>query len=138
MAILMLQGIVSKKMHSTVCDPGFLKEWLPQIVTDIGMQSVGKPIVEQYKHWEGSTPSAVQFIEAPSTHIPSHTTGVQILTESSITVHCYPDAFFQILLDSCRPIERWHLVRNKIMASLNMTLDYCYYDDRWGWKGATT
>ena len=47
MAILMLQGMVSKGMHSTVCDPGFLKKWLPQIVTDIGMQSVGKPIVEQ-------------------------------------------------------------------------------------------
>ena len=134
MALLMIQGKVGKTVDARVRDPQFLVDWLPQIVQDIGMQAVGTPIVEEYKHWEGSAPSAVQFIEAPAP-IPNHTTGVQILTQSAITVHCYPDGFFQILLDSCLPIPNWMRIRNKIMASLVLTAHMTRYLPEWGWRG---
>ena len=134
MALLLIQGYVGKTVDARVRDPQFLVDWLPQIVQDIGMQAVGTPIVEEYKHWEGSAPSAVQFIEAPAP-IPNHTTGVQVLTQSAITVHCYPDGFFQVSLDSCLPIPNWMRIRNKIMAALVMKEDYSFYDARWGWRG---
>ena len=134
MALLLIQGYVGKHMDAKVRDPQFLVDWLPQIVADIGMVSVGKPIVEEYAHWEGSAPSAVQFIEAPAP-IPSHTTGVQILTQSAITCHTYPDGYFQIILDSCLPIPNWMRARNKIMASLVLTEHMSRYIPEWGWRG---
>ena len=136
MALLMIQGYVSARTGEKVRNPGFLVDWLPQIVQDIGMVSVGSPVVEEYKHWEGSAPSVTQFIEAPAP-IPTHTTGVQILTQSAITCHTYPDDFFQVLVDSCLPIPNWVRGKNKIMASLVMKEDYSFYDARWGWRGAT-
>ena len=135
MALLMIQGYVSPIIGRKVRDSQFLVDWLPQIVRDIGMQAVGDPVVEQYSHWSGNSPSVTQFIEAPSS-IPTHTTGVQIVTTSAVTIHTYPDDFVQILIDSCLEIPAHYRVRNKIMASLNMTPDYTYYDVRWGWKGA--
>ena len=114
----------------------FLVEWLPQIVREIGMVSIGDPVVEEYNHWEGSAPSVTQFIEAPAP-IPSHTTGVQIVNASAVTVHTYPDNFFQILIDSCLPIPNWVRVKNKIMAALVMREDYSFYDTKWGWRGAS-
>ena len=135
MALLMIQGYVSPIIGRKVRDPQFLVDWLPQVVRDIGMQAVGNPVIEKYSHWDGSAPSITQFIEAPSS-IPPHTTGVQIVTASAVTVHTYPDDFVQILIDSCLEIPAHYRVRNKIMASLNMTPDYTYYDVRWGWKGA--
>ena len=134
MALLLIQGYVGKHMDAKVRDPQFLVDWLPQIVTDIGMVSVGKPIVEEYAHWEGLAPSATQFIEAPAP-IPSHTTGVQILTQSAITCHTYPDDFFQVVIDSCLPIPNRVRVKNKIMASLCMREDYSLYIAEWGWRG---
>ena len=95
MALLMIQGYVSALTGEKVRNPGFLVDLLPQIVHDIGMVSVGSPVVEEYKHWEGSAPSVTQFIEAPAP-IPTHTTGVQILTQSAITCHTYPDDFFPV------------------------------------------
>ena len=136
MALLMIQGYVSARTGEKVRNPGFLVDWLPQIVQDIGMVSVGSPVVEEYKHWEGSAPSVTQFIEAPAP-IPTHTTGVQILTPRAITCHTYPDDFIQVLVDSCLPIPNWVRVKNKIMASLVMKEDYSFYDARWGWRGAT-
>ncbi len=136
MALLMIQGTVSMRMGVKVRDPGFLVDWLPQIVRDIGMVSVGNPVVEEYKHWEGSAPSVTQFIEAPAP-IPSHTTGVQIVTASAVTVHTYPDSFFQILIDSCLPIPNWVRVKNKIEASLVLREDYSHYIPEWGWRGAS-
>jgi len=136
-ALLLIQGYVGKHMGVKVRDPQFLVDWLPQIVTDIGMVSVGKPIVENYDHWKsdgGSAPSATQFIEAPAP-IPSHTTGVQILTQSAITCHTYPDNFFQVVIDSCLPIPNHHKIKNKIMASLVMREDYSLYNTEWGWRG---
>jgi len=59
-ALLLIQGSVGKTVDARVRDPQFLVDWLPQIVQDIGMVSVGKPIVEEYAHWDGSAPSAVQ------------------------------------------------------------------------------
>ena len=135
MALLLIQGYVGKTVDARVRDPQFLVDWLPQIVQDIGMQAGGKPIVEEYGHWEGSAPSAVQFIEAPAP-IPNHTTGVQVLTQSAITVHCYPDGFFQVSLDSCLPIPNWMRIRNKIMASLVLTEHMIRYLPEWGWRGA--
>ena len=135
MALLMIQGYVSARTGEKVRNPGFLVDWLPQIVQDIGMVSVGSPVVEEYKHWEGSAPSVTQFIEAPAP-IPTHTTGVQILTQSAITCHTYPDDFFQVLVDSCLPIPNWVRVKNKIMASLVMKEDYSFYDARSGGRGA--
>jgi len=132
-ALLLIQGYVSKQMGVKVRDPQFLVDWLPQIVTDVGMVSVGKPIVEEYAHWEGSAPSATQFIEAPAP-VP-HTTGVQILTQSAITCHTYPDDFFQVVIDSCRNIENHQRVKNKIMASLCMREDLSRYIPEWGWRG---
>ena len=132
----MIQGYVSARTGEKVRNPGFLVDWLPQIVQDIGMVSVGSPVVEEYKHWEGSAPSVTQFIEAPAP-IPTPPTGVQILTQSAITCHTYPDDFFQVLVDSCLPIPNWVRVKNKIMASLVMKEDYSFYDARWGWRGAT-
>ena len=134
MALLLIQGYVSKQMGVKVRDPQFLVDWLPQIVADIGMVSVGKPIVEEYAHWEGSAPSATQFIEAPAP-IPSHTTGVQIVTASAVTVHTYPDSFFQVVIDSCLPIQNWMRIRNKIMASLVMREHTSRYISEWGWRG---
>lgn len=136
MALLMIQGTVSMRMGVKVRDPGFLVDWLPQIVRDIGMVSVGNPVVEEYKHWEGSAPSVTQFIEAPAP-IPSHTTGVQIVTASAVTIHTYPDGFFQCLIDSCLPIPNWVRVKNKIEAALVLREDYSFYDARWGWRGAS-
>ena len=135
MALLMIQGKVGKTVSARVRDPQFLVDWLPKIVQDIGMVSVGEPIVEEYAHWDGDAPSAVQFIEAPAP-IPSHTTGVQVLTQSAITAHCYPDGFFQILLDSCLPIPNWMRIRNKITASLVLTEHMSRYLPEWGWRGA--
>jgi len=135
-ALLMIQGTVSMRMGVKVRDPGFLVDWLPQIVRDIGMVSVGNPVVEEYKHWEGSAPSVTQFIEAPAP-IPSHTTGVQIVTASAVTIHTYPDGFFQCLIDSCLPIPNWVRVKNKIEAALVLREDYSFYDARWGWRGAS-
>jgi len=132
----MIQGTVSMRMGVKVRDPGFLVDWLPQIVRDIGMVSVGNPVVEEYKHWEGSAPSVTQFIEAPAP-IPSHTTGVQIVTASAVTIHTYPDGFFQCLIDSCLPIPNWVRVKNKIEAALVLREDYSFYDARWGWRGAS-
>ena len=122
-------------MGEEVRSSEFLVDWIPWIVSDIGMTSVGDVVVESYDHWSGSAPSATQFIEAPAP-VP-HTTGVQILTQSAITCHTYPDNFFQILIDSCLPIPNWIKVKNKIMASLVMKEDYSFYDARWGWRGAT-
>ena len=135
MALLMIQGTVSHRMGEEVRSSEFLVDWIPWIVSDIGMTSVGDVVVESYDHWSGSAPSATQFIEAPAP-VP-HTTGVQILTQSAITCHTYPDNFFQILIDSCLPIPNWIKVKNKIMASLVMKEDYSFYDARWGWRGAT-
>ena len=134
MALLLIQGYVGKHMDAKVRDPQFLVDWLPQLVQDIGMVSVGKPVVEEYKHWEGSAPSATQFIEAPAP-IPSHTTGVQILTQSAITCHTYPDGYFQIILDSCLPIPNRVRVKNQIMASLCMREHMSRYIPEWGWRG---
>ena len=137
MALLLIQGYVSEQMGRKVRDPQFLSEWIPQIVQDIGMSAVGPVVVENYDHWKGdggSVPSATQFIEAPSP-IPSHTTGVQILTQSAITCHTYPDNFFQVVIDSCLPIPDWMRIRNKIMASLVMKEDYSLYNTQWGWRG---
>ena len=136
MALLMIQGYVSTRTGLKVRDPGFLVDWLPQIVRDIGMVSVGNPVVEEYKHWEGSAPSVTQFIEAPAP-IPSHTTGVQIVTASAVTIHTYPDGFFQCLIDSCLPIPNWVRVKNKIEAALVLREDYSFYDARCGWRGAS-
>ena len=139
MALLMIQGTVSHRVGESVRSSEFLVEWIPWIVSDIGMTSVGDVVVENYDHWKddgGSAPSATQFIEAPAP-IPTHTTGVQILTQSAITVHTYPDNFFQVVIDSCLPIPNWMKVRNKIMASLSMKEDYSFYDARWGWRGAS-
>jgi hypothetical protein len=133
-ALLLIQGYVGIGMSEKVRSSDFLVDWLPQIVTDIGMVPVGKPIVEEYAHWEGSAPSAVQFIEAP-VPIPTHTTGVQIVTASAVTVHTYPNSFFQILIDSCRPIPNRVRVKNKIMASLCMREDLSRYIPEWGWRG---
>jgi len=133
-ALLMIQGYVFSEMGMKVRNPQFLVDWLPQVVRDIGMQAVGKPVVEEYRHWTGSSPSVTQFIEAPSA-IPYHITGVQIVTSSAVTIHTYPDNFVQILIDSCLDIPAHDRIRNKIMASLNMAPDYSYYDERWGWKG---
>ena len=136
MALLLIQGYVSEQMGRKVRDPQFLVDWIPQIVQDIGMSAVGPVVVENYDHWkgDGSVPSATQFIEAPAL-IPSHTTGVQILTQSAITCHTYPDNFFQVVIDSCLPIENHQLVKNKIMASLVMREDYSLYNTQWGWRG---
>ena len=133
MALLMIQGTVSHRMGEKVRSSEFLVEWIPWIVSDIGMTSVGDVVVESYDHWSGSAPSATQFIEAPAP-VP-HTTGVQILTQSAITVHTYPDNFFQVVIDSCLPIPNWIKVKNKIEASLVMKEDYSFYDARWGWRG---
>ena len=94
------------------------------------------PFGVDYDHWKsaGFVPSATQFIEAPAL-IPSHTTGVQILTQSAITCHTYPDNFFQVVIDSCLPIPDWMRIRNKIMASLVMKEDYSLYNTQWGWRG---
>ena len=137
MALLLIQGYVSEQMGRKVRDPQFLSEWIPKIVQDIGMSAVGPVVVENYDHWKGDggfVPSATQFIEAPSL-IPSHTTGVQILTQSAITCHTYPDNFFQVVIDSCLPIPDWMRIRNKIMASLVMKEDYSLYNTQWGWRG---
>jgi len=120
-------------MGESVRSLGFLVEWIPWIVTDIGMTSVGDVVVESYDHWSGSAPSATQFIEAPAP-VP-HTTRVQILTQSAITCHTYPDNFFQVVIDSCLPIPNWIKVKNKIEASLVLREDYSFYDARWGWRG---
>ena len=48
MALLMIQGYVSTRTGEKVRNPGFLEDWLPQIVQDIGMVSVGIPVVEEY------------------------------------------------------------------------------------------
>ena len=133
MALLMIQGTVSHRMGEKVRSSEFLVEWIPWIVSDIGMTSVGDVVVESYDHWSGSAPSATQFIEAPAP-VP-HTTGVQILTQRAITVHTYPDNFFQVVIDSCLPIPNWIKVKNKIEASLVMKEDYSFYDARWGWRG---
>ena len=133
MALLMIQGTVSHRMGEKVRSSEFLVEWIPWIVSDIGMTSVGDVVGESYDHWSGSAPSATQFIEAPAP-VP-HTTGVQILTQSAITVHTYPDNFFQVVIDSCLPIPNWIKVKNKIEASLVMKEDYSFYDARWGWRG---
>ena len=138
MALLMIQGTVSHRMGEKTRSSGFLADWIPWIVADIGMTSVGDVIVEGYDHWKGdggSAPSATQFIEAPAP-IPTHTTGVQILTQSAITCHTYPDNFFQVVIDSCLPIPNWIKVKNKIMASLSMKVDYSLYNTEWGWRGA--
>ena len=135
MALLMIQGTVSHRMGEEVRSSEFLVDWIPWIVSGIGMTSVGDVVVESYDHWSGSAPAATQFIEAPAP-VP-HTTGVQILTQSAITCHTYPDDFFQVLVDSCLPIPNWVRVKNKIMASLVMKEDYSFYDARWGWRGAT-
>ena len=135
MALLLIQGYVGMGMGEKVRSPDFLAQWLPQLVRDIGMVSVGKPVVEEYKHWEGSAPSATQFIEAPAP-VP-HTTGVQILTQSAITCHTYPDDFFQVVIDSCLPIPNQVRVKNKIMASLCMREDLSRYIPEWGWRGAS-
>ena len=134
MALLMIQGYVLPHMGEKTRSSGFLADWIPWIVTDIGMTSVGDVVVESYDHWSGSAPSATQFIEAPAP-VP-HTTGMQILTQSAITCHTYPDNFFQVVIDSCLPIPNWIKVKNKIMASLVMKEDYSFYDARWGWRGA--
>ena len=134
MALLMIQGYVLPHMGEKTRSSGFLVDWIPWIVSDIGMTSVGDVVVESYDHWSGSAPSATQFIEAPAP-IPSHTTGVQILTQSAITVHTYPDNFFQVVIDSCLPIPNWVKVKNKIMASLVMKEDLSHYIPEWGWKG---
>ena len=137
MALLLIQGYVSKQMGRKVRDPQFLSEWIPKIVQDIGMSAVGPVVVENYDHWKGDggfVPSATQFIEAPSL-IPSHTTGVQILTQSAITCHTYPDNFFQVVIDSCLLIPNYHQVKNKIMASLGMRENFSLYNTLWGWPG---
>ena len=139
MALLMIQGYVLPHMGEKTRSSGFLADWIPWIVADIGMTSVGDVIVEGYDHWKGdggSAPSATQFIEAPAP-IPTHTTGVQLLTQSAITCHTYPDNFFQVVIDSCLPIPNWVKVKNKIMASLSMKVDYSLYNTEWGWRGAS-
>ena len=120
MAMLRIAGHVGTKHRKLLRDIPFLKVWLPELVKAIDMKCVGEVVVQDYGHWEGGdAPSAVQFIE-----------------ESAVVVHCYPeDDFIQIVLDSCKPIEDWQKVANKIMAKLNLTPTFLDYEPGWGWPG---
>ena len=46
MALLLIQGYVGMGMGEKVRSSDFLACWLPQLVRDIGMVSVGNPVVE--------------------------------------------------------------------------------------------
>jgi S-adenosylmethionine/arginine decarboxylase-like enzyme len=139
MALLMIQGWASAKMGRKIRGQEYLHRFLPWLVEQIGMKAIGSTIIEEYAHWDGDAPSAVQFVESPAL-IPPHTTAVQIVNASAVTVHTYPalengSAFVQICLDSCLPIPSPDRTRNKILACLEMALDYTFYDDKWGWRG---
>ena len=135
MALLMIQGWASATMGRKIRSQEYLHQFLPWLVEQIGMRAIGSTVIEEYAHWEGDAPSAVQFVESPAPLPPPHTTAVQIVNASAITVHTYPENFVQVCLDSCLPIPSHDRTRNKIMACLEMALDYTFYDARWGWKG---
>lgn len=90
-------------------DQEWLAGYLGALCEAIGMTPVGAPIIEGFPHWTGGAPSGVQFIdEGVDTQAEQGgNTGVQVLAESAITIHTYPeDGWIELVIDSCNKIPR--------------------------------
>ena len=117
MALLCLDGVVTLN-RECLRDVDFLRGLLPQMVRRVGMMPVGEVIIQPYAHWEGTAPSAVLFME-----------------ESSVTVHCYPEAdYIEITLHTCAPIsEPGHIVQ-ELQAVLGLDMRYHFYAPERNWR----
>jgi len=102
-SILVVAGF-AKARYADLASEEWLREWLPHACALIGMHPIGPVIIEPYAHWDGASPSAIQFLE-----------------ESSITVHLYHEiSAVEVVLHSCRPIENAGWVAEELVADLDI------------------
>jgi len=119
-ALLVLAGVVNS-VEAELTSADWLKKWLPELAERIDMHPVGDVIVQPYAHWPDGAPSTILFIE-----------------ESSIQVHCYPEAdFIEVVLHSCNDFPSWQKVAQGIVDDLDLDVRYFRHDDALNWRRRT-
>ena len=117
MAQLEIDGVVTRDV-ALLRDCDRLALWLPQLIRRIGMRPVGPPIIQPYAHWNGSAPSAVQFME-----------------ESAVVVHTYPQAnYIEITLHSCNVISDHESIITEVVGLLGLRLKRVHYAPERNWR----
>lgn len=99
-------------------DSEWMRAYLGELPALIGMTPVGEPVIEEFPHWPGGAPSGVQFIDGGNT-------GVQVLKESAITIHTYPEHYaLELVIDSCNPIPNADTVGKGLRDLFGLQVPY--------------
>ena len=132
-------------------DSGWMRAYLGDLCLQIGMTPVGAPVIEEFPHWPGGAPSGVQFIDdgkndtiTPNDYPPQSlgemdqggNTGVQVLKESAITMHTYPEHdALELVIDSCNPIPDAPAVGKGLyeLFGLRVPRGGLVYERDWSW-----